>query len=692
MSSTQSNIQNLKFKKEEIVKNFMNECQKVKEDLLKYSEVFIDKNGNIKKFKTKHSLYPELKEKLYQYQNQFFNKIIFESNQELFYFLLYIFKQDCEFKCRFPGCNKLRVLGKNTAGIRIFKFCEEHLKPEYINFYKSYIQKNTEVDSEIIEKRKLTNLKKYGVEVPTQNSEIKNKIKKTWKEKNKNEIKKIVAKREQAFLEKYNVKNPMQAKEIQDKVKLTFFEKYNDYWIKSDEYKLRKEEIQNKIKKTNTEKYGVEYPLQSKEIQDKIKKKNLEKYGTVVPSKNPDIKNKIKESIQKSIPQIKLDKSKHLFKILDINPEIKDKFNSIQSSEEKYKFLVNENIKFITESFLDQNNIFKIKEFCELYKVHPSNAYKILHQLNIDYNKSAGYSNSEKEIVDFIKSIYSGEIIENSRNIISPYELDIYIPEKNLAIEFDGLFWHSFNSKSQVKEYKFKHLKKTQLCEKKGINLLHIFENEWLDPIKREVWKSVLAYKLGVINRKYYARKLRIVEIDSKLASAFFEENHLQGGNANAKIKLALVDKNNIISVMTFSKPRYSKVAQYELIRFASLKYTACVGCAQKLFKYFIEKYHPESVVSYANRRWAFKNKNIYQKLGFEFITEAEPNYYYFHPSDPFKLYHRSQFQKHKLRNHKETKDFFDPSLTETEIMFNSGYRRIYDAGNLVYMWRAKKS
>ena len=80
MSSTQSNIQNLKFKKEEIVKNFMNECQKVKEDLLKYSEVFIDKNGNIKKFKTKHSLYPELKEKLYQYQNQFFNNYIIISN------------------------------------------------------------------------------------------------------------------------------------------------------------------------------------------------------------------------------------------------------------------------------------------------------------------------------------------------------------------------------------------------------------------------------------------------------------------------------------------------------------------------------------------------------------------------------------------------------------------------------------
>ena len=102
----------------------------------------------------------------------------------------------------------------------------------------------------------------------------------------------------------------------------------------------------------------------------------------------------------------------------------------------------------------------------------------------------------------------------------------------------------------------------------------------------------------------------------------------------------------------------------------------------------FIENYKPKSIISYANRRWAFKNKNIYQKLKFQYQSESEPNYYYFKLND-LKLYHRVNFQKHKLKNLIDTKDFYNDNLSETEIMFNAGYRRIYDCGNLVYAWQA---
>ena len=303
--------------------------------------------------------------------------------------------------------------------------------------------------------------------------------------------------------------------------------------------------------------------------------------------------------------------------------------------------------------------------------------------------------------IEFRSILLNALYLNNLQSCNSKKELDIYIPEKNLAIEFNGLLWHSYGKQIvHDKEenhlfQKFRHLKKTKACEEKKINLLHVFENEWKDPIKKDIWKSVISYKLGLIKENFnnfYARKLIIKEIDKKEASKFFDENHLQG-NTHAPIRLGLYNDNELISAMTFAKPRFNKKYEYELIRFASKKYSTCVGCAQKLLKHFIKTYNPKSIVSYANRRWAFKNKNIYMKLGFNFINESEPNYYYFKIEDLFlgeyKLYSRNNFQKHKLKNIDDIKDFYDNNLSETEIMLNAGYRRIYDSGSLIYIWQA---
>ena len=305
-------------------------------------------------------------------------------------------------------------------------------------------------------------------------------------------------------------------------------------------------------------------------------------------------------------------------------------------------------------------------------------------------NKLLNINNDMKnEVFNFIKSIYSGEIIRNSRNIIKPLELDLYLPEFNLAIEFDGLYWHS--DKYKDKNY---HLQKTEACEKQSIHLLHIFENEWIDPIKQDIWKSVIKYKLNLITEKYYARKLEIKEVPNKEAEAFLNENHLQGYTP-AKINLGLYEQDNLISIATFSKPRFNKKYDFELIRFASKKYGICTGCASKLLNYFDKKFNNPSLISYANRRWAYTNSNLYRKLGFSFLKISQPNYFYFknfsksyksyESYKSYKLHHRSKFQKHKLKFLNETKDFYDPKLSESQIMKNAGYHRIYDSGNLVY-------
>ncbi len=284
----------------------------------------------------------------------------------------------------------------------------------------------------------------------------------------------------------------------------------------------------------------------------------------------------------------------------------------------------------------------------------------------------------EKEILEFANSS-NNNCISNSRNIISPHELNIYMPDKKLAIEFNCLYWHS-HDKKETPEEKRKHLMKTEMCEDKDIQLLHIFENEWLDARKQDIWKSIINAKIGN-NVRIFGRKCEVKQIiDISLIRQFLNSNHLQGF-AGSSVKLGLFYEDELISLMTFGKARYSKKYQYEMIRFCNKKGVNIVGGASKLFKHFVRNYDPESVVSYADRRHS--NGKLYTMLDFEHSHNSASNYFYFKLPSMI-LYPRVKFQKHKLVKQLE---IFDVSLSEVENMFNNNYRRIWDCGNMIFIW-----
>lgn len=286
-------------------------------------------------------------------------------------------------------------------------------------------------------------------------------------------------------------------------------------------------------------------------------------------------------------------------------------------------------------------------------------------------------SKAEEEILSLIPGA-----IQSDRTLIYPYELDIV--SKDFAIEFNGLMWHSEGNSKYEKFNKRNlnkiHLNKTELCESKEIQLFHIFENEWVND--KNKWISVINNKIGISN-KYYARKCFIGEISNNQYKTFTIENHLQGYGI-AKVKLGLFyddgDGATLLSVMSFGKSRFNKNVEYELIRFCSKLNVTVVGGASKLLRHFELNYKPTSIVSFANRRWS--QGKLYEKLGFTFIENTLPNYFYFIPNKNI-LYSRNQFQKHKL---KDKLNVFDESLSETENMFNNGYRKIYDSGNKKYI------
>lgn len=289
------------------------------------------------------------------------------------------------------------------------------------------------------------------------------------------------------------------------------------------------------------------------------------------------------------------------------------------------------------------------------------------------------YSYTEVEIKNFIQNnLQNTVVLHNDRTILKPKELDIYIPSLKIAIEYNGLWCH--NETHQDKKY---HLNKTQECEKQQIKLIHIFEDEWMN--KREIVKSRILNILGKTPNKINGRDCQIKNVDNKEAFKFLNENHIQGSLISKKINIGLYYENELVSLMSFGDKRIvngelKKENEYELLRFCNKLNTNIHGAGSRLFKYFINVYNPNIVLSYANRRWSSIHDNLYKKLGFDLIKISPPGYFYVIGNE---RKHRYNYRKDLL-----VKQGADLTKTEHEIMFDRKYYRIYDCGQLKYEWK----
>jgi len=286
------------------------------------------------------------------------------------------------------------------------------------------------------------------------------------------------------------------------------------------------------------------------------------------------------------------------------------------------------------------------------------------------FPRESGTSLAEKEVANFIKQIYSGQIVENDRQQLGGKEIDIYIPDLNLGFEFTGLYWHSEKQNPNRQHL----LWKTQFAAKQGITLITIFEDEWQS--KQEIVKSRVSGLLGVHTVKYHARDLEIKLITPKSCNSFLEENHIQGPDSST-IRLGLFASEKLVSVATFKKTNMVKGGdgkKWELSRFCSMLNTRVVGGAGKLLSHFQKNYNTENLplISYADRRWS--SGKLYEKLGFKFEGSTSPSYWY--TADYKHRKHRSALMKHRLVKSPE-----DNKLTEWQLAQAQGFDRIWDCG-----------
>lgn len=329
------------------------------------------------------------------------------------------------------------------------------------------------------------------------------------------------------------------------------------------------------------------------------------------------------------------------------------------------------------------------RELSTTLGVAPSTLQQCLARKNCEDLVTKYVSVMEQEVSDVITNYRPDvTIVRNDRAIIKPLELDLYIPELKLAIECNPTYTHNSSTCSHGEPPKpaSYHKRKTDLCEKAGVRLIHIFGYEWTH--KRDVMISILASALGCTST-VYARRCEVREVSNPESSKFLSANHRQG-NASASVRLGLYYDTELVALMTFSKSRLTIGKQYqdntfELVRFCNKLNTSVVGGASKLLKHFVSHVNPDRIISFSDR--AHTSGNLYKVLGFKPIRASEPGYVWVNEKTD-KAYHRINAQKQNIKKFLGD-DSIDLSKSEREIMTEHGFVKVYDSGTITWEWRA---
>lgn len=439
--------------------------------------------------------------------------------------------------------------------------------------------------------------------------------------------------------------------------------------------------VQKRRRKTNLERYGDPSNFASMSKEDRIKNSKKaaeaakisirEKYGVSNVMELEEVRQKHSDSLKsKRIQETRLNSAKD---------SCLNKYGVFHHSQKKItNYDKYDDAEFIVQNFVGDDQFFKFQQFLDFFNIEFSTGYHRKIQLGLDHFPNTNdwkYGKKQKEIFQFIQEeIYPDGIVrQNDRTLISPKELDLVIPEKSFAIELDGLYWHS---NLDNKNY---HLEKTTGCEEAGYQLFHIFENEWNDPIKQNIWKSMISNRLGMNKIRIGARECEIRDVVSfKETEEFLNKNHIQG-QAISSIRYGLYYREELVSLMTFVESRFDRNYDFEISRFCNKTFFSVVGSFSRLLSHFRKRFPGKSLVSYGNRRWTSRNKNVYEKNGGKLIGSTHPNYFYYKKNE---FHSRFKFQKHKLES---LLDHYDKNLSERQNVINNGYRVIYDSGNLKY-------
>lgn len=403
--------------------------------------------------------------------------------------------------------------------------------------------------------------------------------------------------------------------------------------------------------KTSEEKYGTPFPIIAEDVKEKMKKTNQVRYGVDCVLSSPVVREKIKSTLEERYGVDNINKLTE-FIVKRVKTRCGNEYPAeLMNRPEEMKKLLDNLEKPLS-----------IPEIAESIGVAYSTLQQTIKRFNLKDHENLifmpPYSKEEKEICEWLEE-NGVEFQENVYGLIPGYELDIFIPEKKIAIEFNGNFWHC-----ELRKPKYYHQRKSKLGKEVGIFVYHVFEYEWGNKNRKEKILSHLSSILGINQKVVYARNCEIKEVIKEEKKNFLNNNHLQG-NDNSTCFYGLYYQGELVSLMTFGKPRFSKNCEWEIFRFCSKSGYSVVGGASKLFKHFLGG-HEGSVISYSD--FAKMSGQLYEKLGFKDCGFSQPSYVWFKGREIL-----TRFQT-QTRN-------------EVDIMHERGYKRIYDCGTNIWVY-----
>ena len=565
--------------------------------------------------------------------------------------------------------------------------------------------------SEVREKGRVTLQKRYGVDNYSQTKEYQEKIHATCRKKygadNVFQTPKVKEKSKETCLKKYGEEHYSQTKEYSEKVKDTCMKHFGtESSFSSPEVREKgiqtcrrkygadhysqTEECRQKIAKTSKERYGVECPLQSEEIKkkgcqtcqqkygnehyccseqgkEKIRNTCRNKYGFDRAAQAPKIRKAIVETCVKKygVPNVMQDKN------------VREKVKKALLQKYKGANLCGKSLSNETIAVLSDKD--KLREFIVgLGKPSPTvcaaklgcGPGSLMNWINLyEYRDLLDLTHSTSQYENLLRDLLNswGVMTDmNNRSVLSNgCEIDVYAPDQKIGIEFNGSYWHSEPVlETGHGEGVLYHQKKSLDAESKGIQLFHIFEYQWNDPRQQTIIISRLRNLFHKDNRVIYGRKTEIRDISDEERRSFLDSNHMQGSD-HATRAYGLYYDGELVSIMTFCKPRFNKNYRWELSRFCSKCGYSVIGGASKLFKHFLEN-NEGSVLSYSDIATA--SGGLYDTLGFKLLSVNRPSYIWWKTDNDYK----SRFQC-QMKN-------------ERQIMTDAGYVRIFDAGTKTWV------
>lgn len=428
--------------------------------------------------------------------------------------------------------------------------------------------------------------------------------------------------------------------------------------------KCTNEEKLKKMQQTCLKKYGVTNPYASKEVQNKIIQQNLKNFGVKYNTQRKDMINKTKQTKKERYDDENYN-NREKVKQTCLKKYGVEHPNQIAMPENVYKILHNKTL--LQEQILSlgekkNRTLINLQKSLNYYS-SIIGQYVNLYNLNDLINYSNIISNDELEIHSFLND-NNIPFEKNNRTILNKKELDVYIPEYNLAIEYNGTYWHS-----ELYKDKNYHFNKSRLCEEKGIRLIHVWEYEWSNKRQCPILKNIILSACGKIQNKIYARNCRLEIKKSNEMKQFFEENNIQGFRGG-KFAICLIYNNEIVMAYMMGSAFFGKGKyEWEVIRGATkLGYTV-VGGASKIWKYFKDNYNPKSCVYYVDYNY-FNGNSI------------------FHLDDNFKLIKIQPSFKNWWVNENLIKNREPKKNKEIKELKKEGLViPIYNAGTKVYVW-----